>query len=62
MDETRSHGIQMLKEAEAYVSQLSGLKTEVLDCDFKFVHDKNDDTVGIKFIITVVFLEENENG
>lgn len=59
---TQAHRIQMLREAEAYVAQLSGLKTEVMDCNFKFVHDKNDDTVGIQFTITVVFLEENENG
>lgn len=59
---TQPHGMKMLREAEAYVTQLSGLKTETTDFDFKFVRDKNDDAIGIEFIITLAFSEENANG
>lgn len=58
---TQPHGMRMLREAEAYVTQLSGLKTKTTDFDFKFVRE-NGDAIGVEFIITLAFSEENANG
>ena len=62
MDDATTNGVQVIRAIEAYVTKLSGMKTEVTDCNFRFTHDKDDDVIGLNLTVSMAFLEENENG
>ena len=62
IEESERLGMELVKIAEAYASNMSGMKTKMSGFGTKFISE-GDDVTGIQYIITLDLIEEeNENG